>query len=262
MSVYTEYVRQLILEYLQLFFLSIGDYIADLRQFHLISVAVRMALALLCGGIIGQERSRKHRAAGFRTHMLVCLGASLTMLLGQYESALLSTVWVDRVVSNTNADVCRFSAQVINGVGFLGAGTILLTDKQEVKGLTTAAGLWASACMGLAIGAGFYECVIVVIFLILLSMRILPFAETFLVEHTRNINLYIEFNTLDKFGDVLAFIKNLGIKVYDIDISHGKELYAIGPNVALSLKLPKDLRREQLMAELSKLDNLISIKEI
>lgn len=261
MSVCTEYVRQL-LEYFKSLYPYIAEYLAYLRQFNIESVVLRMALALLCGGIIGLERSRKHRAAGFRTHMLVCLGASITMLLGQYESALLSTLWADKAAGSANADVCRFSAQVINGVGFLGAGTILLTDKQEVKGLTTAAGLWASACMGLAIGAGFYECVLVAIFLILLSMRILPFAETFLVEHTRNINLYLEFETLDNFGNILAFIKKLDIKVYDIDISYGNELYAIGPKAVLSLKLPKALRREQLMAELSKLDNLISIKEI
>ena len=108
---------------------------------------------------IGLERGRKGRAAGFRTYMLVCLGAALTMLLGQYEFEMLNFHW-QSLSGGQTTDVTRFSAQVINGVGFLGAGTIIVTGRQEVKGLTTAAGLWASACVGLAIGAGFYECVL------------------------------------------------------------------------------------------------------
>ena len=100
-------------------------------------------------------------------------------------------------------DVSRFGAQVINGIGFLGAGTIIVTGKQEVKGLTTAAGLWASACMGLAIGAGFYECVLLGFLLILLTNRLLPFVEDAIIESARNMNIYVEFQTLDNLGDIM-----------------------------------------------------------
>ena len=99
-------------------------------------------------------------------------------------------------------DVSRFGAQVINGIGFLGAGTILVTGRQEVKGLTTAAGLWASACMGLAIGAGFYECVVLCTVLIFLCMRFLPAFENYLVEKARFINIYVEFRSLDDLGSI------------------------------------------------------------
>ena len=122
-----------------------------LREFSFLSILLRLLLAMLFGGVIGLERGRKRRAAGFRTYMLVCLGAALTMLLSQYLHRMLNTVWSGAALT---IDVSRISAQVINGIGFLGAGTIIVTGRQQVKGLTTAAGLWASACMGIAIGAG------------------------------------------------------------------------------------------------------------
>ena len=120
---------------------------------------LRLALAMLLGGCIGLERERKRRPAGFRTYMLVCLGAALTVLLSLYEYTLITGPWSALAAElGMKTDVSRFGAQVINGIGFLGAGTILVTGRQQVKGLTTAAGLWASACTGLAVGAGFYEC--------------------------------------------------------------------------------------------------------
>ncbi len=94
--------------------------------------------------------------------MLVCLGAALTVLLSLYEFTMVTGPVVGYLRRDRHkTDVSRFGAQVINGVGFLGAGTILVTGRREVKGLTTAAGLWASACTGLAVGAGFYECVLI-----------------------------------------------------------------------------------------------------
>ena len=134
----------------------------SLREFTPLSLLIRLCVALVFGGMIGLNGTRKQRAAGFRTYMLVCMGAALTMLISQYFFIMLQTQWKDLADEmNLTTDVSRFSAQVINGIGFLGAGTVLLTGRQEVKGVTTAAGLWASACMGLAIGAGFIECFIV-----------------------------------------------------------------------------------------------------
>ena len=126
-----------------------------LREMSAVSVLLRLLLAMLFGGLIGLERVRKRRPAGFRTYMLVCMGAALTVILSQYEFYMVTHEWTELAAEiGLRTDVSRFGAQVINGIGFLGAGTIIVTGKQEVKGLTTAAGLWASACMGLAIGAG------------------------------------------------------------------------------------------------------------
>ena len=167
------------------------------RQLNIAGVALRLLLATLFGGYIGYERGRKHRAAGLRTYMIVCIGAALTLLIGQYQFTMYRGAW-QALISHIDSDpdVARYGAQVVNGIGFLGAGTIILTGRREVKGLTTAAGLWASACMGLAIGAGFYEGVFVCVILIALSMRALSWLETKIVERTRNVNLFVEFGSM------------------------------------------------------------------
>ena len=119
----------------------------NLRDVTFVSVCLRMVLAVVCGGAIGVEREFKRRPAGFRTHILICLGAAMTTLTGQYLY----------LVMHYYTDMARLGAQVIAGVGFIGAGTIIVTKRQRVKGLTTAAGLWAAAIVGLCLGSGFYE---------------------------------------------------------------------------------------------------------
>ena len=194
------------------------------RQLSHDSVILRLALAVLFGGLIGMERERKHRPAGFRTYMLVCLGATLTMLLSQYlQEILLVSPW-DRLARDMGVkmDVSRLGAQVINGIGFLGAGTIIVTERQKVKGMTTAAGLWASACSGLAIGAGFYECVALALLLIVISTRVLDGLETAIMENSRNINIYVEMKSTDTVKRIVDCIKYQNIRIYDIDIEYGK----------------------------------------
>lgn len=117
-----------------------------LQELNWISITVRLLLALICGGILGIEREKKRRPAGLRTYMLVCVGAAFVMITNEYMSFKYEGV-----------DPSRMGAQVISGIGFLGAGTIIVTGRNRVKGLTTAAGLWAAACIGLAAGAGFYS---------------------------------------------------------------------------------------------------------
>lgn len=156
--------------------------------------------------------------------MLVCMGATLTLLLSQYEYYMLTNRWYDLALEiGIRTDVSRFGAQVINGVGFLGAGTILVTGRREVKGLTTAAGLWASACMGLAIGAGFYESVVLGTVLIFLSMRFLPTIENMMVERAPFLNIYVEFESLDNIGAIIGRIKEQNSQILDVDIDHGEE---------------------------------------
>ena len=121
-----------------------------LRGFNCWSVIFRILLATLVGGFIGSERGSHGRAAGLRTHILVCVGAAMTTLTGVYAMVELNSI----------GDPMRLGAQVISGIGFLGAGTIMVRNHSHITGLTTAAGLWATACLGLAIGAGFYLAVI------------------------------------------------------------------------------------------------------
>jgi putative Mg2+ transporter-C (MgtC) family protein len=115
-----------------------------LAEPNFIALLFRTFLVIMCAGVIGYKRNAHGSAAGFRTHILVCLGAMIAMSTGQYAAMFYTT------------DISRIGAQVVSGIGFLGAGTIMV-NRGHIKGLTTAAGLWASACIGLAIGTGFYE---------------------------------------------------------------------------------------------------------
>ena len=218
---------------------------------------------MLFGGVIGLERGRKGRAAGLRTYMLVCIGSALTMLLGQYEITLLATSWskIANSVGN-NADIARFGAQVINGIGFLGAGTILVTGKQEVKGLTTAAGLWASACVGLAIGAGFYECVIFAFILIILVIRVLPHIESFIIERSKNINLYLEFESLDNLGSIISKLKSHDVQIYEIEIDKGNKNTTGFPSATVSLRLETKQPHTKILSSISEIECIRLIEEI
>lgn len=238
--------------------------ITYLRDFNMASIALRLLLAMVCGGVIGLERERKGRAAGFRTYMLVCIGSSLAMLLGQYEAEMLNGVWAALADSlGIKTDVSRFGAQVINGIGFLGAGTTIVnTGKQEVKGLTTAAGLWASACMGLAIGAGFYECVLLAFLLIFLSMRVLGAIENHIVDNAKNMNLYIEFGSLDDVGKIIGRLKDQGVHIYEVDINRGHEEQYQNPSAVFSLRMGEKIAHTELMASMMDLDCIRMIEEI
>lgn len=196
------------------------------RELNIASVLLRLVLAMAFGGMIGLERGRKHRAAGFRTYMLVCLGSALTSILSQYLFVQLSTVWAEiAVTTGKQADVSRLGAKVYSGIGFLAAGTIIVTGRQEVKGMTTAAGLWASACMGIAIGAGFYECVIIAFVLMFLCIHFLPVVEVYLLENARNMNIYVELKSLDELGALLSHVKAQGVQIYGVEIDRGGEEY-------------------------------------
>jgi putative Mg2+ transporter-C (MgtC) family protein len=234
-----------------------------LRELNIWSVMLRLTVAMVFGGLIGLERGRKGRAAGFRTYMVVCLGAALTMVMGQYEGYMLTEVW-NEVVSKTDAraDVSRFGAQVINGIGFLGAGTIIVTRKQEVKGVTTAAGLWASACVGLAIGAGFYEAVLIAFLAIFLSIRVLTPVENVIIENARNMNLYVEFDSLDDIGAIIGKIKSQRAHIYEVDINHGRKEAMRNPSAVFSLRLEQKKTHTRIIAAIAELDSVRTIDEI
>ncbi len=234
-----------------------------LREMNLLSVTLRLVIAMLFGGLIGLERERKRRPAGFRTYMLVCLGAAMTILLSQYEYGMLLTRWAGTAQAvGIRTDVSRFGAQVINGIGFLGAGTIIVTGRQEVKGLTTAAGLWASACMGLAIGAGFYECVFLGFLLIFLCIRLLPKVENAILENARNLNIYVEFQSLDDLGEIIGRVKSQNVHIYDVEIERGHTERFRNPSAVFSVRLNCRQAHTQVLANISELDCVYTIDEI
>ncbi len=233
------------------------------RQFTFLSVLLRLALAMVFGGAIGLEGARKGRPAGFRTYILVCLGAAMTMLLGQYEIQMAETQWASlQQMVGARVDVSRFGAQVINGIGFLGAGTIIVTGKQKVQGLTTAAGLWASACGGLAIGAGFYECVALAFGLVFLIVRVLPRLEERLVRNMRNMNIYIEYDRIEHTGVILNQIKELGARIYEVEIDRRDDEPERNPSAVFNIRLDKRMPHHRVLAHISQLEYISIIEEI
>ncbi len=229
-----------------------------MRELNMFSILFRLTLAMLIGGILGMERGRKHRPAGFRTYMLVCIGAALTMLISQYEYFMLSTEWAGlSAETGIHMDIARLGAQVINGIGFLAAGTILVTGR-HVTGLTTAAGLWASACIGLAIGAGFYECAFFCVFLICLSMWLLPAIENALVMRARFVNIYVEFESLDDFGMIISIIKAQGAIIDDVAVGKPKGRES---NAVFYIRLKDIHSRVRILEAISGLDSVCAIEE-
>lgn len=147
-------------------------------------------------------------------------------------------------------------------IGFLAAGTIIVTGRQEVKGLTTAAGLWASACMGIAIGAGFYECVVIAFVLMFLCIHFLPVLEVYLLENARNMNIYVELKSLDEIGVLLGAVKTQNIQIYGVEIDRGGEEHHRYPSAVLSVRLEHHQQHPQVLAALSEITGVIMIEEI
>ena len=155
-----------------------------LRSFNTVTILIRLVLALVVGGVIGLERGRQGRAAGMRTHILVCIGSAMTAMIGFYTNSVLGL----------DTDPLRISAQVISGIGFLGVGTILIKGRFQITGLTTAAGLWATAAIGLALGAGFYEGALIAFAISILTVTFLHKFETKLNRRLTRFGIYVEIS--------------------------------------------------------------------
>lgn len=167
------------------------------REFTYLEAGLRILMAIVLGGMIGMERGLKNRPAGLRTYMLVCLGACIVMLTNQYVYEAFGV-----------GDPVRMGAQVVSGIGFLGAGTIIVTARNQIKGLTTAAGLWASACVGLALGIGLYAVSImgsVAIFVILTLLHELDFRMR---RSTKQVEVYVELKHNVAVGQFLDFVRD------------------------------------------------------
>ncbi len=212
---------------------------------------LRMLLAVICGGLIGIEREHKRRPAGFRTHILICLGASLTTLTSQYIYLQLDMF----------TDLTRLGAQVIAGIGFIGAGTIIVTKRRQVKGLTTAAGLWASAIVGLAVGAGYFEAALIATTMILLVELVLARFEWFLMSTARDIHLYVEYKENEALEKIDDYLRNRDIVVSDLHITRSAGSSKM-PCAIYSLQLPRKMTHDRVMTALTEIAGVVSVEEL
>jgi putative Mg2+ transporter-C (MgtC) family protein len=223
----------------------------DLMSINNTTVIIRLLLAVILGGMIGLERGRSGRPAGLRTHILVCLGATIAMMTNQFVFESFGT-----------SDPTRMAAQVISGIGFLGAGTILVTGRHQVKGLTTAAGLWATACMGLAIGIGFYLAAICACVLIVFATVVLHKLDNYMLSKSKILDVYIEFDNTASISSVFETIKSMMASIETIEMVKPSYNGTASAAAIMTLKLKQKKIRLEVIARLSTIQGVSFAEEI
>lgn len=221
-----------------------------IRELTVSSSIIRIIISVILGGIIGLERGLKNHPAGLRTYILVCMGACIVMITNQYVYQLFEAV-----------DPVRMGAQVISGIGFLGAGTIIVTSKNQIRGLTTAAGLWTTACVGLALGIGLYEVAIVgciIVFIVLTALN--EFDEIFR-KNKRIVEVYIELDEKLPLNEFIRELHYKDIKASNVQIQNNrfnnKETVFIA-----TLKSQKKSNFNEIFASVIKIDGVLHIEAL
>ena len=216
------------------------------------AILARLTLAVICGGLIGAEREVKRRPAGFRTHILICLGAAITTLTSQYL-----------LFQHLFNDIARLGAQVISGIGFVGAGTIIVTRDKRVKGLTTAAGLWAAAIIGLVCGAGYVECALFATFMVLVAELLLIKIEYRFARKIDDVNLYVEYVKADSIESIVRLLRERRVKMNGLEITRvAAEDGAQHYNAVITVQISKKQLDNELVKSITELENVLTVEEL
>ncbi len=235
----------------------LGHWLSEINVF---SIIVRIFLAVLLGGLIGLERAFKKHEAGFRTNILVCVGATMTTFCNQFIYEYFG-----------GGDVARLGAGVISGVGFLGAGTILLTSRNQIRGLTTAAGLWTCACLGISIGLGFYTVAIVGCLAIMMSLYLLPKMESIINNKTPYLTLHVEFENVaetkpDFLKDFMVFLREHNAKIYAVEKNQAYSATKLAVySISIRLNVDKNknkIHQDDLVSMVNKLEYIFHCEKI
>ena len=223
----------------------------EIREVTYIAVAMRICAAVIIGGLLGLERGMKNRAAGLRTYMLVCVGACLVMLTNQYIFQVYGT-----------GDPVRMGAQVVSGIGFLGAGTIIVTRHSQIKGLTTAAGLWAVAGVGLALGIGFYEAAVFGSLAVFVVMTLMQRMDNAMRRKTRFMEIYFELTAEHALREFLRQVRDLDIDIKDVQQERESD-GDIGIHAYIAtLKTEKRRSRQDMLNEIRVLAGVEYLEEL
>ncbi len=223
----------------------------EIREVTLLAIALRIIASVVIGGLIGLERGLKNRPAGMRTYMVVCMGACLVMLTNHYVYQTFEV-----------GDPVRMGAQVVNGMGFLGAGTIIVTRRNQIKGLTTAAGLWAAAGVGLALGIGFYEAAIIAGLAVFTVMTLLQKMDNKMHRKTKVMEIYVELDKECGLGDFLRMVREKDIEVRDTMREHDSETKDGARAYFSTLKLRKRQNHIEIIDDIRRLPGVICLEEL
>lgn len=217
-----------------------------------VGIWIRLLFSLAVGMFIGIDRGLKRRGAGIKTHVLVCLGASLVMLTSEY---------MFRAFPDGKADMARMGAQVISGVGFLGVGTIMVTGRNQVRGLTTAACLWVCACEGLAIGIGFVDGAVYGLAVIAVTLKLLTKLDAMIHDHAKVFDFYLEFTTSHCVAAFIDTMRSRDVKIVSFDISKNK-LKGEGPSAMMSVEVQDKALRKTLLSDIQEMEEIRFAEEL
>lgn len=229
------------------------------NELPLYEIILRIAMAIIIGGVIGYERGQHNRPAGFRTHILVCLGATMvSMLEDQLRVSLVNyTIMHPETSQYLKKDLGRIGAQVVSGIGFLGAGTIM-RDKGIIGGLTTAASIWATGCLGLSIGWGFYYLAIPAGIGIIIVLVTLKKLERYWIENKHIMKIDIQYNKDYSYSDILIknynIFKEMNVRVKDVTKSIEEN------KISYTLIVAKQMEAVDVLLELSKYEHISQVQ--
>ena len=228
---------------------TIIDYLQGMDD---LAVAIRLVIATACGSLIGWERVVRRHSAGIRTFALVSLGSAVAAVLNIYLA----------LIPNLNADVSRIPAGVVSGIGFLGAGTILVTGRNQIKGLTTAATLWVASCMGMAFGAGYLSVGFVCFILVLIANLLLMHLSTRVEENSRYVSLYIEVEETNGIKKLRKSFKEMGYQITSMNKTKDKTLSGTDTALMIDLDFKKRHSHLKLIDDLNNLDFVSYVEEV
>src|SRR5699024_33450 len=227
----------------------------DLSELDFITIILRMVFAIVAGGIIGVDRGIKNEAAGLRTHTLVSLGTTIIMM---------TNIYLYEVYSDANIDPTRMGSYVISGIGFIGAGTILVTNENRVQGLATAASIWCAAALGLAIGGGFYAAAIAGVFLIIGIIILLRPFKQYIQKKIDFTELSLIVFSKNGFNNFLEYIhaKKIAVSSLNVEQESSGDQNDQGIIFTVTLDIGKKTSHEDFIEELKAIDGIENVIEI
>lgn len=223
-----------------------------LTEFQAVAL-VKTLLASLCGGLIGLEREMKGRPAGLKTFSLVCLGSTLAMITNDY---------IYTYIAGGSGDAARMAAQVISGIGFLGAGTIMVTGHNQIKGLTTAAALWVTAALGISIGCGFYFGGFAGLVVIYITSFIYRYLDSKIMKYSRIMRIYVEGIDEEFMLKLSKYIRDSNFKVLTLQRKSENKWFEDNSCAMIEMDLGKRMLHSTIMEEIKQIEGLCYIEEI